>query len=146
MIFGHLGDIDGIMDGYVRLISSAQYDSSLRNVKLESYVKDSEPLGRVEMTLEKNITSKRTVTVLTTKEHGYLAIEIYGNTELVEKRLDDINAIFDTLSFSTNKHNYSKDKPKEIDPEEERQAIENISKILDIKAYLSGDKDNKSGE
>ena len=65
------------MDGYVRLISTAQYDSSLRNVKLESYVKDNEPLGRVEMTLEKNITSKRTITVLTTKSHGYLAIEIY---------------------------------------------------------------------
>ena len=137
------------MDNYMTLISSAQYDSSIRNVKLESYVKDDEPLGRVEMTLEKNIISKRTVTVLTTKAHGYLAIEIYGNTSLVEKRMDDINKIIDTLSFSTNKHDYLKDVAKELSEEEEKEAIENLEKILNIKSYLSGEKKqeiNVSGE
>ncbi len=91
------------------------------------------------MTVEKNIESERTVTILTTKAHGYLAIEIYGKTALVKDKMDYINSIIDTIAFSKNKHDYTKDVAKEIDPEEEKEAIENLEKLLNLKSLLSGE-------
>ena len=89
------------------------------------------------MTLEKNVQSKRTVTILTTKAHGFLAIEIYGNPDIINQRMDKIDKILDTIKFSENKHNYSKDTAKAITPEEEKEAIENLKMLT--QTYDSGE-------
>ncbi len=105
-------DPEAIAKQYIELMSSAKYDSSMKNVSKETLNINGEPLGKVEMTLERNINKKRTMSILTTKAHGYLALEIYGNPQIIEENKDQITSIINTLKFSKNRHNYQKDKEK----------------------------------
>ena len=159
--FWSSGDMAVINDEYLGLISIAQFDSSILDTESEvDYIGD-EPIGIVKLTQEKNVLSKRTITLLTSKAHGYIAIEIYGDTNNVKKYEKDAMKILKSVKFSKNHHNYDLDIPKELTPEEEEEGLNNLYTILgidpsgelirDILARYSGEVlglsgDAKSGE
>ena len=126
------GDMKAIIDEYLGLISISQFDSSILDTESEvDYVGD-EPIGIIKLTQEKNVISKRTITLLTSKAHGYLALEIYGDTNNVKKYEEDAMKILKSVKFSKNNHNYALDIPKELTPEEQEEGLNNLYTILGI--------------
>lgn len=129
--FWKSGDVDAIVDQYLNLIGVAMYDRTMKDVETGSITINGEKVGKVTLTLEQEkYSNKRSVTLLTQKSHGYLAIEIYGDTAKVNRNEKKINSIIKTIKFKENKHNYDKDIAKEISKEEEEEAIDNLYKLI----------------
>ena len=135
--FWSSGDLNVINDEYIKLISSSMYDRSVSNVEHKIINVDGEDVGQVSMEISKNITAKKTITLLTQKTHGYLAIEFYGNTKDVNDSLDIINSIIKNIKFSDNKHNYDRDIPKEFSEEEIQHSLHDLYELIGL---------NESGE
>lgn len=131
------GDVDSMMDQYLNLIGTAMYDRTMKDVETSKITINGEEVGKLTLTLEQQYSNKRSVTLLTQKSHGYLAIEIYGDTGKVNRNEKKINSIIKTIKFKQNKHNYDKDIAKEITEEEQEEAIDNLYKL--IGASRSGD-------
>ena len=130
--------MDEIMDGYIRLISAMNYDCSIRDVTLKARKIDSKEVGVVSMNLDKFGTVERVTTVLTHKANGYVAIEIYGHLEAFNKNQRMINGIINSIQFTTNTHDYSKD--SEID--RSKLSGDNIFISGDSKITISGEENN----
>ena len=101
--FWSSGDIEARMDEYIRVISTANYDSSLKNPKIETVKNSEDKLGRVELELENPEGSSKTVTILTSRNIGNLVIEFTGTVENINKNMNDIDKIIGTIKIKDNK-------------------------------------------
>ncbi len=102
-------NMDEIMDGYIRLISAMNYDCNVKDVTLKAKKIHSKEVGLVGMTLDKFGVVERLSAVLTHKENGYIAIEIYGRIGTMNEKKGMVNRIIKSIDFTTNTHDYSKD-------------------------------------
>ncbi len=105
-------DMDKIMDEYIRLISAMKYDTNVKDVSFKKQNISFKEVGIVEMTTDNVSSSSSVLTLLTHKDHGYLAIEVYGPTEVMQAHKKEAEKVINSVRFGSNKHDYSLDKPK----------------------------------
>lgn len=97
--FWSSGDTISRMDEYTKVISSANYDSNIRNVKMEAIEKLDSKIGRVEMELAKQNTENKSVTLITDETIGNLVIEIIGTKESFENYSEEIEKIINSVKI-----------------------------------------------
>ena len=96
--FWSSGDTEARMDEYLRVISAANYDSGMKNVKLELMDKLESKFGKVEFELEKPNESSRAVVLIANGEVGNIVFEINASKENYEENLEEINKIIDSVN------------------------------------------------
>ena len=94
------GDLDVIMDEYVRLLSAAKYECNFKDVSLNRVNINGREVGKVELTIEYRSKSYRTVTYLLGENSGNVAIEFYGEPEIVKDKHDLIERIANNMASS----------------------------------------------
>lgn len=102
-------DIDTINDEYIRLISAIDYDCNIFDVKKEKKKIDFKEVGMVELQADRVSKKFKLITILTHKSNGFLAIEIFGDPEVMDNNSKEIENIINSIKFSENKHDYSLD-------------------------------------
>ncbi len=107
-------EMDVIMDKYIRLVSAKEYDSNVDDVEYEKRKVDFKEVGVVKLSLNNYSSVNRGVAILTHKANGFLVIEIYGSAEIIDMNEEFIDKIINTIKFSENKHDYSKDSSRGI--------------------------------
>jgi hypothetical protein len=103
-------DMDKIMDEYIRLISAMKYDSNIDNVSFKKEKVGFREVGIVEMTTYDTAYSSTVLALLTHKDNGYLAIEVYGPTDVMQARRKEAEKVLKSVRFGKNNHDYSLDR------------------------------------
>ena len=101
------GDLDVIMDEYVRLLSSAKYECNFKDVSLNSTKINDVEVGKVELTIEYRTQSYRTITYIFGEDSGNITLEFYGDPKNVNENLDLIEKITKTIKIGPNGHDYN---------------------------------------
>ena len=103
-------EMDSIMDEYIRLISAMKFDSNIDDVSYRKEKVGFKEVGIVEITVNNVADSSSVLALLTHKDNGYLAIEVYGPTSVMQKNKKEAESILKSVRFGKNKHDYSLDK------------------------------------
>lgn len=95
--FWSSGDTASRVEEYIKVISSANYDSEIKNIKT-GFVNDSKnKLGLVEFELGKPNGTYKTVTIISNEEIGNITIEIYADKESFNNNLNEIETIVSSI-------------------------------------------------
>ena len=107
-------DMDVIIDEYVKLISAMEYDSNIIDVELEKRKVGFKEIGIVKLSSDSLAKVNRDVAVLTHKANGYIVIEFMGDANVMKENDKVIERMINSIKFSQNKHDYSKDDSKGV--------------------------------
>lgn len=104
-------EMSTIMDQYIRLISAMNYDCSVLDVTYENRTVKGKEIGFVCLTIDRMGKTFRTATILTHRENGYLAIEMYGTPETIKANEKEIDRMINSLRFDKNTFDYTPRRP-----------------------------------
>lgn len=97
--FWSSGDAMSRMDEYMQIVSTANYGKNVKNVKLEEIDIANEKIGRVELEVSLRENSQKIIALITEETKGNIVIEIGGATETVQKNIEEIEKIINSIIF-----------------------------------------------
>lgn len=97
--FWSSGDTEARIDEYLKVMSSANYDSNMKNVKKEVIGTLENKVGRVEFELSNLNDTYKSITIIPNEEIGNLVIEIIGTKEAIDNNKNEIEKIINTISI-----------------------------------------------
>jgi len=92
-------DLNERIEEYIKILSSANYDASIKNVKIETLEQSEGKIGRVQVDLEKQTSSRRTITLITANIEPNTIIEIRGTTNAMEENNEEIEEIVSSIKI-----------------------------------------------
>jgi len=116
------------MEEYLKVISAANYDATVQNIKREVIELSGISVGRVEIEVVKPTKKLKTISLIMGADYGSVVIEIYGETENMNLYQAEIEELIKMIRFGKNKHVY-----EEIFIENNSGEIsgEKIKKVID---------------
>ena len=144
--FWSKNEAEGRIEEYLKIISTANYDANILNIKKESVEIADKTIGRVEYETKRGNTVLKTVALLTENDNGNLAIEISGLQKNMLENSEEIEKIISSIKIGKNKHVYeekiifvSGDKLNSDTSLEENHSLSSGDTILDSNVNASGD-------
>lgn len=91
-------DLNERIDEYIKVISSANYDAEIKNVKTE-ILEQNNNLARIQVDLIKQTSDRKTITILTANIEPNMIIEITGTKDAMEKNIEEIEEIISGIKI-----------------------------------------------
>ncbi|MBO5142590.1 MAG: hypothetical protein J6C46_06270 [Clostridia bacterium] len=97
--FWSSGDTFARIEEYLDVISSANYDSGLKNIKKTSVENTENKIGRVEFELNKPSIEYKNISMITNGEIGNIVIEINGKKDIMDENSEEIENIIQSIKL-----------------------------------------------
>lgn len=97
--FWSSGDTNARVEEYLKVMSSMNYDSEIKNVKRRIIEKTEDRLGMAEFDLRNISGSAKNIAIITNDEVGNFVIEIEGPIELMEAKRNEIEKIIKSIKL-----------------------------------------------
>lgn len=92
-------NLDERIDQYIKVISSANYDAAVKNVKTGMLEQSDGKIGSIQIDLEKQTSSRRIIALISADTEPNVIIEIRGTTDAMEGNSEEIEEIINSIKI-----------------------------------------------
>lgn len=142
--FWSSGDVNVRTEEYLNVISAANYDASVKNVKKEAIEIGGTLVGRAEVEVVRPTRSLKTISLIVGEEHGSVVIEIYGEADKMNENKESIEQLIQTIKFSKNKHVYEEVQEENIEKNNSGEQEKSGEKYVNETALSGEERINES--
>lgn len=91
-------DLNARIDEYIKVISSANYDAEIKNVKTE-ILEENSNLARIQADLVKQTSNRKTIALISANTEANVIVEITGTKSSIEDDIEEIEEIINSIKI-----------------------------------------------